>query len=374
MFKKPDLPNWYRVHQAEASLLTPAMLLYPDRIQNNIDRMLAIAGGPARLRPHTKTHKLPQVVRMQMAAGIDKFKCATLAEARMLAETGVRDVLVAYPLVGEAAWRRLFDLRAAFPDTNFAVLADQAESVAALDKWAATQDQPLTVFLDIDNGMHRTGIEPGEAALALYRRIAEAKHLRPGGLHVYDGHIREEDPMARAARFESDFSPVQALIADIRSEGLPLPEVVCGGNITFPLHAAHAERTLSPGTCSLWDYGYSSRFPDIEFQHAAVLATSVVSKPAGRYLTLNAGHKAVASEMQPPRLHLLDVGPYQMTVHSEEHMVIEPERPGDYRLGEVLYGIPYHICPTMALHEEVYVVENGEVVDRWRLAARHREY
>ena len=360
--------SWYIIEDAER-IASPALLIYRERVQENVRRMIAMAGGTERLRPHVKTHKMAEVAALQMAAGIDKFKCATIAEAEMLANAGAGDVLVAYPLVGPHV-ARLGRLADAFPHVRFSTLADNADAARALSNEFA-QRSPIEVLLDIDNGMHRSGTSP-DAAGDLYRLLADLPGIRPGGLHVYDGHIRDADPGERAAHAARDFAPVDELRRKLLAEGLPVPRIVAGGTITFPIHARRNDLECSPGTCVFWDIGYATKFPDIEFLHAAVLLTRVVSKPTANRLCLDLGYKAVSPDNPQPRVALLDVPDAVQVVHSEEHLVVETSRAGDFRVGDCLYAVPYHVCPTVALHREALVVEGGRVAARWPVAARDR--
>lgn len=363
--------NWYRIHN-EAAIPSPAILLFPDRIRANIQQMLAVAGGPARLRPHVKTHKLPQVIRMQVEAGISRFKCATLAEAAMVADNGGADILMAYPLYGPAS-AQLLELARQYPAVRFAALVDHAGQAAELERQAEAARHTLDVLIDLNVGMERTGIRPGPEAAALYRQLANASWLRPCGLHVYDGHLGISDPESREDACNLAFEPVRELIRHLDAAGLHPDELVCGGTPTFPIHAKHPERTLSPGTVLLWDWGYHTKFTDLAFQHAAVLFTRVVSKPAPDKICLDLGHKAVASEMAPPRVHLFGIPAYEHLTHSEEHLVIRFDGAERFAPGDVLYGIPTHICPTMALHDFVWAVSGQNAVEKWYVTARTRE-
>ena len=357
----------------EEAILTPAMVLSPSEIADNIQVMIAIAGKAKRLRPHIKTHKLPAIIKMQVNAGIEKFKCATLAEMKMLADLGVKDILLAYPLVGEAAIGQFFLIAKKYPDVTFSVLADNEAAIQQLNEGAKMDGMKLRVFLDIDNGMHRTGVAP-DRAFDLYAKLVASESLESGGLHVYDGHIRDSDFIQRKKRCDEDYEQVQKLIDRINETGYPLGEIICGGSVSFPVHALYPERTLSPGTCLLWDYKYASLYSDMNFKFGALFTTRVISKTGPDLLTLDAGHKAIASEMSDVRVHFFDIGEYERVVHSEEHLVIRTPQADQYEVGDLIYGVPAHICPTMALHEYVYVAEDGKVEDKWQVAARSRIY
>ena len=144
---------------------SPALLIYPDRVEANIRRMVGIAGGARRLRPHIKTHKLPEVIQMQLAHGISRFKTATIAETEMVAECGAPDVLLAYQPVGPNL-ARLVELVRRFPGTRFSVIADDPGVLQALSGACNEARIVLDVLLDIDCGMHRTGLSPGVSCQA----------------------------------------------------------------------------------------------------------------------------------------------------------------------------------------------------------------
>jgi D-serine deaminase-like pyridoxal phosphate-dependent protein len=374
---KPAL--WHEV-QDVASIPSPALLIYRHRVEENLARMLAMAGGPERLRPHIKTHKMREMLQLQLALGITKFKCATLAEAEMAAQAGVPDLLLAYQPVGPTV-EGIAALVKAFPRTKFSALCDDAGALGKLSKsmhrtTRATKGQRTRVVLevlpDLDVGQHRTGVPPGDKAFKLYRLLASLPGITPGGLHAYDGHIGDSDPAARAAACEAAFAPVLAFRRQLVKAGLPVPRLVAGGTPTFPMHARNPDRECSPGTCVFWDASYASRFADMPFVPAAVVLTRVVSKPGPNRLCLDLGHKAIASEMPHPRVEFLNLEDANFITHSEEHLVVETSRAAEFNLGDCLYGVPRHICPTVALHAEAVVIENGKSAERWRVVARDR--
>jgi D-serine deaminase-like pyridoxal phosphate-dependent protein len=221
--------------------------------------------------------------------------------------------------------------------------------------------------------MNRTGIAPGEEAIKLCKKIASSPGLVFEGLHVYDGHLHEADFEKRIKLSNEAFAPVIDMITELKKSFPGSVKIVAGGTPTFPVHALRKDVELSPGTLLLWDWGYGSKFKDLEFQHAAVLLTRVVSKPAKDMLCLDLGHKAVASEMPHPRAIFPDIHNYTFATHSEEHLVIKTSESGNFNVGDPLYCIPWHICPTVDRHDKVYVVENNKVTGQWNVEARRRE-
>lgn len=354
---------------------SPALLIYPERIRHNIREMIRIAGSPGRLVPHVKTHKMSAVVKLQLEAGIRRFKCATIAEAEMLATAGADAVLIAYQL-NESKAARLLHLIKLYPKTSFASLVDNRNSAEMLNELSAENGLTASVYIDLDNGMHRTGIPADDGVAVLFRQLSALPHLEVKGFHVYDGHIHAHNYEERKQLCEAAFAPVTKILEEITAAGFSTPEIIAGGSPTFPIHAQHPDRLCSPGTSLLWDEGYARQLSEQPFLQAAVLLTRIISKPARGRITTDLGHKSVAAENPvDKRIFFPDLENYAVVSQSEEHLVVEV---GDtdwdkLEVGDVLYGIPYHICPTVALYDEVQVVENGEVTGQWPVEARKKK-
>ena len=353
-------------------LPSPALLVYRDRVEENLKRMIAMAGGVSRLRPHIKTHKIREIIELKLKLGITKFKCATIAEAEMTAEAGVPDLLLAYQPVGPSV-QRAAELTRVFPKTRFSVLCDDKVALEGLEKGFERTGPRIEVLVDLDVGQHRTGILPGVGAVELYRKIASSNLLQPGGLHAYDGHLSDPDRAQREAACNAAFAPVTALRNELLKAGLTVPRVVAGGTPTFPIHARRPEVECSPGTCVFWDASEASKLTDMDYLPAALVLTRVISKPGPNRLCLDLGHKALGSEMPHPRVQFLNLPDAQAVVHSEEHLVVETARAGEFKIGDLLYGMPRHICPTVALHAEATVIEKGKITGSWKVAARNRK-
>ena len=362
--------DWYRISN-ESEIPSPSLLIYPDRIFRNLQRMVEIAGGGARLRPHVKTHKLPEIIGMHLSLGITRFKCATIAEAEMVAGSGGQDVLLAHQPVGPNAVRLRF-LADRYPKTQWGTVVDDISVVQILSDVFAGAESDLAVYLDLNCGMNRTGIVPGPSAMEIYKAISNAPGLTVGGLHAYDGHNHEEDLVKRTAKCESDFEPILNLRKQLEEAGMEVPSLVTSGTPTFPIHSRYDDRQCSPGTAVLWDFGYSDGFPDLTFEYAAVLFTRVCSKPGGGRVCLDLGHKAVAADKPQPRVRLFEMESAKPVVHSEEHLTIETENAGNISVGDCYYGVPVHICPTVALHDIARVVRDGRAGQSWEIAARRR--
>lgn len=342
-----------------AEIPSPALLVYPDRIRKNLEQMIGLVGGPERLRPHLKTHKMAEVLQLQRTLGITKVKCATIAEAELGAVARVPEVLLAYPLVGPNV-ERFKTLVRLFPDTHFQATVDCSEALALLAHSGAE------VLLDLDCGMHRTGLAADTHAETLYHALCATPGITPGGLHAYDGHLHTQ--------IDTAFAPVFALRERLVAAGLPVPRVVVSGTPTFPLHAANPLVECSPGTCVLWDAGYAAKCPELAFfQHAALVLTRVISKPGPGRLCLDLGYKAIAAENPHPRVLFPALPDAVVVLHNEEHLVLETAAAAEFPLGTPLLGIPWHICPTVALYAEAVVVQDSRALAHWSLAARARK-
>lgn len=347
-----------------SGLATPALVVDCQRLDANTRRMIELAGGAERLRPHVKTHKMAQIVARHRAAGITRFKCATLAEARMAARAGAEDVLVAYPLVGPGP-RRLMELAAEHAGCRFGVVVDGVESAQHLSASAGLVD----LWIDVDPGMGRTGLAP-ESARDLC--LALRGSCPPVGLHVYDGHLKHSDPAQRREAVAAAWAPIARLRDELSSALGHRLRVVAGGAPTFAAHARLHDGELAPGTCTFWDLGYQSRYGELGFATAAWLLSRVVSKPADDVATLDLGVKAVASEMPWPRLLAVGLEDAQLVWHSEEHLALRCGQARALKAGDAVWALPWHICPSVALYAEAIVVDGGRVVDRWQVAARDR--
>lgn len=364
----------YRIADVDR-LLSPSLVVFPDLVERNIDRMIAIAGGVDRLRPHCKTHKLKEVVELQLRRGITRQKAATIAEAEMLAQAGCRDVVLSYNLVGPNIPRAVEFLRR-YPEVKFAATADDPDMATALGRAVHEAARPMELLVDINPGRDRTGLPAGEAARSLYRHIAATPGLRPGGLHLYDGQHHQPRLEDRRRAVAEQWEQVAALCEQLRQDGLPVPRVVCGGTPTFPVYAAMHDPVieLSPGTCLFHDAGYGEKFPDLSgFIPAALVLTRVISRPTPRRVTFDCGTKSVASD--PPmgqRLVFPDLPDAVQVLHNEEHLVVETDAAARWRVGDWTLGVPRHVCPTTALHRSLYVVTGGECSGEWTVAARDR--
>jgi D-serine deaminase-like pyridoxal phosphate-dependent protein len=352
---------------------SPALLVFPSLVKKNIAEMIRMAGDVNRLRPHIKTHKTAEGIRLMMDAGISKFKCATIAEAELLAMTGAKDILLAHQPVGPRI-ERLQQLTIQFPHTEFSTITDHLDAATRLGKVFEKHSQSIGVYIDINVGMNRTGIAPDASAFELYEALIQLNGIHFMGLHVYDGQHRQADPAAREKACDEAFQAVYGLMDLMESKGYSRPFIIAGGSPSFSIHAKKTDRDCSPGTNIFWDHGYGLICPEQDFTPAVHILTRVISLPAANRICLDLGHKAVASENElAKRVYFPDHPELKAVGQSEEHLVMELVPGHGFKPGDTLIGIPYHICPTVALHETLIAIEGDNIVGEWRVEARKRK-
>ena len=343
---------------------SPGLLVFPDRVQANIARMIQMAGSTARLRPHLKTAKMPKVVALYLEAGVRQFKCATLSEMRMALLAGAEDVLLAYQPLGPNI-TQLAALKKEYPNAKLSAVVDSPSTVPLLEN----TETPLGIYIDIDCGMHRTGIPAGNEALELADAVRQANHLEFKGWHVYDGHLHQSDLTDREAATKQAWAPFWEMLGTTTEAST----IIAGGTPTFPIHANDPRVICSPGTTIFWDAGYATKVPDMPFNQAAKVLTRVISKPGSDLLTLDLGHKAIAAENPIDRRVVFpDIPDAIFVSQSEEHLVVQTAKASDFALGDTLLGIPWHICPTVALYDHARTIVDEAVAGQWDITARQR--
>jgi D-serine deaminase-like pyridoxal phosphate-dependent protein len=355
-------------------IASPALVYYEDIIRNNIREAIRMAGSADRLWPHVKTHKMPAMLRMQMDMGILRFKTATIAESEMAALAGAPDILMAYPLVGPAM-DRFLRLTQLYPRSRFWAIGDDIGQLRELGKRAKRLGFDQRTLADVDLGMHRTGVAVDRLD-GFYREAARISGLKMRGMHSYDGHNKKNDLAERMAATIEYSKPVHAIRAELEKGGLDCGVMVMGGSPTFPCHAATPGIFLSPGTLFVHDYSGMSKLPDMKFTPGGVLLSRVVSLPCIDRFTIDLGYKGIASDPAGVRGVIANMPETEPIGQNEEHWIFrmlpgsENKRP---KIGDVLYIIPTHICPTSALYSSVLISRNGEIVDAWDVTARNRK-
>lgn len=361
--------NWYQINNIE-QIDSPALLVYPDRVQRNINLVKKMIDNPARLRPHVKTNKMVQVCRMMLQAGIKKFKCATIAEAEMLALAEAEDILLAYQPVGPKILR-LINLQQAYPQVRFSCLVDNFAIADEINHLCRIHNSQLDVYLDLNVGMNRTGIKPDEA-VGLANKLLNMPHIHLRGIHVYDGHIHDSDLSIRVRKSNLSYALAQRTLKELQTRFPHLLTMVIGGTPTFSIHAQREECECSPGTFVFWDEGYKQSIQELPCEYAALVLARVISIIDEHHICIDLGYKAIASENPLPRVHFLNAPSAYPVAHSEEHLVLKVSNSREFRIGTALYGVPTHICPTVAQYSKASVIQNNEYIEEWEVTARSR--
>lgn len=361
---------------------TPSVIVDLDILERNIAEMaeLARAAGVA-LRPHIKTHKTPEIARMQIEAGAVGVTCAKIGEAEALADAGLTDFFIAHPLVTATKARRLADL-ARRPGVTVATIADSPEGIAALSAVFAGEFGLLDVLVKVDTGLGRVGVQPGEPTIALARQIAAAPGLRFAGICAHEGFsYGQSDPAQRDAATRRGVETLVATARDLAAAGLRCERVSVGS--TPGARAAIATPGVTevrPGNYTFYDaMQVGLNVVPVERCALRVLAT-VVSHTARDRAVLDAGSKTFTSDkgvhgMSGANNFGIILGKEGVTLHalSEEHGWLRLDPAGDdLAIGEVLQIIPIHSCPVANLAEELVIVRGDRVVDRWAVAAQGR--
>lgn len=373
----PSLP-WderYRLRDLD-EVMTPALAIYPEMVDTNIEATLRLLGGDAaRWRPHVKTAKVGAIMRRLTERGVRHFKCATTLELSTACQAGASDVLFAYPTMGANA-RRVRQIADEFPQVAVSVLI---ESEAQLEQW---RESRIGIFLDINPGMNRTGIpqDRGGDIVKLARSVGAAG-LRFRGLHYYDGHLGGLEVAERTAAAHRGYDRLLELAEELRKSSITLEEIITAGTPSFPctasyeqFHSAPFAWRASPGTVVYSDATSLAQLPaTLGYKPAAVVIARVVSHPKENIVTCDAGHKTVSADAGVPTCAVLGHPELRPGSPSEEHLPLEVLSGKAPAIGEVLYLVPRHVCPTVNNFDYALLVNDGRVMSVEKVTARGRE-
>ncbi|MCL4507027.1 MAG: alanine racemase [Chloroflexi bacterium] len=353
---------------------TPAMLVDLDRMEHNIrDWQSAIHAHGVGLRPHVKTHKAPDIARMQLAAGATGITVAKVSEAEVFAAGGARDIFIAYPIIGSEKWRRA----AALAQTCKIIAGVDSETGArGLSEAAVAAGTTLGVRIEIDGGLNRSGV-PVDRAESLCRLVAQLPGLKLDGIFGFRSVFYAGAggrPASELGREEGQF--YVAVADQLRAAGIAIDNISVGSTPTARYAAAAPGVTeVRPGTYIFGDYMMAEigaiRYEDI----ALSILCTVVSRPAGNKATVDGGSKTFCGDSNPARLNLKGyaraVGQDAYVVSmSEEHGVVELGPDVSYSIGDKVAFYPIHVCTTVNLADELIGVRNGRVATVWPILAR----
>jgi len=361
---------------------TPSVIVDLDALTRNITEMAAVAMAQGvALRPHIKTHKTPEIARMQLEVGAVGVTCAKLGEAEALADTGITDIFICYPLVTAQKAQRLLAL-ARRPGMVVSTIVDSPEGIAALASVFDDMRAPLEVLVKVDTGLGRVGVKPGAPAVALARQVAETPGLRFGGICMHEGQTyAAPDPEERAEVGRAAARTLVATANALTEAGLPPARVSSGSTPGGPAAASIPGITeMRPGNYVFYDAMQVGLGVVAPKRCALRILATVVSHSARERAVMDAGSKTLTSDkgvhgMTSSGGHGIVVGreDIQIVGLSEEHGWLRLDPHGsDVRIGEMLEIIPIHSCPVANLVDELVIVRDGTIVDRWGVAAARR--
>jgi 3-hydroxy-D-aspartate aldolase len=359
-------------------LNTPVLLVDIDALERNISSMSSWANAQhTKLRPHAKTHKSVAVAQRQLAAGALGICCAKLGEAEVMANGGITALHITSPVIAAPAIKRLISLRARVADLM--VVVDHPDNVAALASAAAAADTTLQLIIDIDPGMHRTGVATARDAVQLARVIRAQPSLHYGGVQFYCGaeqHISGFDARAQAVGDLTQY--LKSVIAVLQADGAAPAIVTGGGTGTHQIDATSGIFTdFQVGSYIFMDSQYlACEFADRghpPFETSLFVDTRVISVNAYGLVTVDGGLKSFASEAGPPTIVSGAPEGSRYAFMGDEHgAVILPPGATPPRLGEVITFATPHCDPTVNLYDTYCVVSGDMLVDLWTIEARGR--
>jgi D-serine deaminase-like pyridoxal phosphate-dependent protein len=311
-------------------------------------------------------------MKRMMHFGIQNFKCATTLELSCLCDLGAADVLLAFPVVGANA-ERVAELAADWPHTRVSVLVENRDQIAL---WRGTK---VDIFVDVNPGMNRTGIEPSRSHEILnLARVAGAKFR---GLHYYDGHFGSTAPAERSQAAEIGYAEVLGLADRLKRDGLAVGELITSGTPVAPVGLSYAPfrqagfvHRISPGTVVYNDTTSLDQLAAFPYEPAVLVLASVVSHPTPNIATCDAGHKAVSVDAGVPNCAVLGWPHLVPQKPSEEHLPLRADAgQSSPRVGEQLYLLPRHVCPTVNNFDEALMIRENRVQRTERVSARGHE-
>jgi D-serine deaminase-like pyridoxal phosphate-dependent protein len=359
-------------------VLTPALAIYPEIVDANIEATLRVLGGDAdRWRPHVKTSKLGFVMRRLTQRGVTNVKCATTLEMQAAAEAGAVDILVAYPMVGANA-RRVRELAETMPGKRVSALVENA---GQLESWVGSD---VSLFIDLNGGMDRTGlVQESVAEVVELARAIEGAGVVFRGLHYYDGHMSKyEDLATREVMAHQGYDHLMGIIEALNRAGIVVEEVITAGTPAFPCTVSYKPfddapfvHRASPGTVVYGDFTSAGQLPaNYGYRPAALVVSTVVSHPASNRITCDAGHKSVSADAGSPTCVVLGRPELQPQRPSEEHLPIDAPPGAELpAVGDYLYLVPRHVCPTVNNFDHALLVVDGKIVGVELVTARGRE-
>jgi D-serine deaminase-like pyridoxal phosphate-dependent protein len=355
---------------------TPVLVIDLDRVECNIAEMAerSRAAG-VRLRPHTKTHKMPEIARLQVDAGASGITCAKVGEAEVMVAAGFDDILIAYPVYGAQKLARLQALR---EKARILVSLDSTEVARGLGELGVASGSPIEVYVEVDTGHHRMGRAPGVPTLELVTQLAEIPGITLFGFLTHAGHAYGATSLAErdlvVDREITDLLTTQQLCAEA---GVEIREISVGSTPSGRSEMSrHGVTEVRPGTYVFNDTSMINLGVATQETCAAHILATVVSRPSAERFVIDAGTKCFTSDGvgRPGWIQVVGRDDLTMEFITEEHGVgsIDLSSGTKLSIGDKLELIPSHVCPVINLFDVAYAARDGEIVEELVVAGRGR--
>ncbi|HUY00346.1 MAG TPA: DSD1 family PLP-dependent enzyme [Candidatus Deferrimicrobium sp.] len=346
---------------------TPALIVDYDILYKNIKYMAHFAEkSKIKLRPHVKTHKCPLIAHMQLEAGAQGICVAKISEAEVFAASGIKDILITNEIISPKKIQRLLNLNRY---TKIMVCVDSKKNIEDLERFANKLNQKLEILIDLNVGLNRTGVAPGEPTLTLAKLIAQSPHLKLHGLQVYEGHLTYiKDFSQKEAQTHTCMKQAIETKELLLTNGIECETITAGGSGTYMITGKFPGITeIQPGTYVFNDHHIHSVVPELEI--ALTVLTTINNKPTKEIITLDMGSKSISNDMGNPLFKGYGTKIKIMAL-TEEHCQCTYSPKLDFNIGDKLEAIPAHVCPTVNLYDFFYVIKNGELIGKWQISAR----
>lgn len=354
---------------------TPAVLIDAEKLDRNLQKMAKYCAEQGiALRPHTKTHKMPEIAHMQVRYGAAGITVAKLGEAEVMADAGIQDIVVVYPVWGESKWSRLAELARG---ARISVAMDSLPVAEGISRAAAKAGVDVGIRVEFDTGFGRCGLPLNDGSIRVAQQVRSLPNLRWEGISVYPGHImgnraiREHDLVLENAQLDR-------LYALLSAAGVSHP-IVSGGNTpaAFLSHRFHGINEIRPGTYVFNDRNTVDAEAATYEECAATVLVTVVSTSVAHRAIIDAGSKTLTADtlLSGERKnygYVLDYPEIELYDLSEEHGHLCLAEGSELKIGDRLRIVPNHICPCINLQECVYVVSGDQVIDQWKVSGRGR--
>lgn len=349
---------------------TPALLVDLDVLEANLDRMAAaLAGGPCGIRSHFKAHRMAEICKRQVARGAHGITCAKLGEAEALADEGLDHFLIANEVVGTHKWRRLAALA---QRAEVIVAIDNAEVAAATASAAREAGSTVGVLVDVDTGLQRCGVAPGDAVLDLARRCADLPGLRFRGVMGYEGHVVQLPEAEKQAQATHSLGLLVEAAEQCRADGLPVEVVSAGGTGCWDITSRYPGITeIQAGTYAVMDILFHEDANTRNFDYACTVLGTVISRPTPERAVTDCGKKALHPSFGMSRPVDLP-GATLTALHSEHGLLHLEANAASPTIGDRVRFIPYYVEGTINLYDRAYAIRNGEVVEEWAVTGHGR--